>query len=159
MPHPCHEVAGWFHRRYCCTLCNLGTRWRWVGQLHTSPTLPMGKNFFPLNRRLGGCQRWSGYFREEKNVLLLLGFETWSSISGVVTMFTALPCFWYIWCTQYFWLWLCTLGGDLYFVWLDIYENEKHNTKYVSLKTFRHRTGGQLVVEMSIISNITQSST
>ena len=30
----------------------------------------------PSNRRLGGCQSWSGYFRE-KNFLPLLGIEPW----------------------------------------------------------------------------------
>jgi hypothetical protein len=33
---------------------------------------------YPLNGRLGGPQRWFGRFGEEKNLLLLPGFQPWT---------------------------------------------------------------------------------
>jgi hypothetical protein len=42
--------------------------------LQTPAILPPDKCFYyPLNRRLGGTQRWSGHFREENIVYFLLG--------------------------------------------------------------------------------------
>ena len=42
------------------------------GQLRALALLPPGKEpWYPLNRRLGGPQRWSGSYREQKHFLTL----------------------------------------------------------------------------------------
>jgi hypothetical protein len=46
------------------------------GQLHTPAVYPQGRNpWYPLDRRLGGHQSWSGCSSEEKNFQPLLGLE------------------------------------------------------------------------------------
>jgi hypothetical protein len=46
------------------------------GQLYASAALPPGKDqWYPLDRRLGGPQRWSEHGGEEKNSQPLLGLE------------------------------------------------------------------------------------
>jgi hypothetical protein len=40
------------------------------------PLFPLGNIFlFPVDAKLGGPQRWSGYFGENKNLLSLWGIE------------------------------------------------------------------------------------
>jgi hypothetical protein len=48
-------------------LLDLGTRWRWVGQLHDLAALPPGRSpWYPLDR-LGGTQSRCGRGGEKKN--------------------------------------------------------------------------------------------
>jgi hypothetical protein len=57
---------------------NLGIRWRHVVSLTLLLLYSWGKNpQYPLNRKLGGPQTWSGHFGEEKSLLPLLGIEPW----------------------------------------------------------------------------------
>jgi hypothetical protein len=44
-----------------------GIRWRWVVSFTPRPLYPQEKNYYPLDRRLGGPQRRSGCGSEEKN--------------------------------------------------------------------------------------------
>jgi hypothetical protein len=42
------------------------------------PLCPRGKHSkYPLCKEMGGLQEWSGYFREEKDLLPLLGIKLW----------------------------------------------------------------------------------
>jgi hypothetical protein len=55
---------------------DLSTRWRWVVSVMPGPFYPQGKSFwYPLDRRLGGLQSWSGHGSEEKNSQPLLEIE------------------------------------------------------------------------------------
>jgi len=45
------------------------------GQGHAPAALPLGKTWYPLYRRLGGPQSWSG--RVQK-ILAPLGFDPWN---------------------------------------------------------------------------------
>jgi hypothetical protein len=54
---------------------NVCIRLRWVGIFALWLLYPQGRTWYLLNRRLGGPQCQSGYFRDEKNSLPLLGFE------------------------------------------------------------------------------------
>jgi hypothetical protein len=46
---------------------DLSTNWRWVVRFTPQPLYPRGKNpWYPLARRLGGPQSWSGWRGEEK---------------------------------------------------------------------------------------------
>jgi hypothetical protein len=56
---------------------NLSTRCRWLVNFMSQllpPNCPE-KPWCPLNRRLGGCQRWAGWFGRGAYLLSLLGFE------------------------------------------------------------------------------------
>jgi hypothetical protein len=54
----------------------LDTRWRWVVRFTHLPLYPQGKNpRYPLDRRLGGPQSWSGRGGEEKNSQPQSGLE------------------------------------------------------------------------------------
>jgi hypothetical protein len=54
-------------------ILNLSTRWRSVVSFMPWPLYPQGKSpWYPLYRRLGGPQNWSGHFGEEKNSQPLL---------------------------------------------------------------------------------------
>jgi hypothetical protein len=47
------------------------------GQLHAPAALPQGKSpWYPLDRKLGGPQSWSGHNGEEKNSDPLPGLES-----------------------------------------------------------------------------------
>jgi len=59
------------------SILNLGTRRRWVVSLTRRLLYPWGKNpQYPLDRKLGGYQSWSGGGGEEKKADLLI-FRTW----------------------------------------------------------------------------------
>jgi hypothetical protein len=59
---------------------DLGTRWKWVVSFMPWLLYPQRQSpWYPLDRRLGGPQSWSGYGVEEKNTQPPLGFESWSS--------------------------------------------------------------------------------
>jgi len=47
--------------------------------INTMPQLftSRGESQYPLKRRMGRPQSQSGRYKEEKNLLLLLGFEPW----------------------------------------------------------------------------------
>jgi hypothetical protein len=48
------------------------------GQLHSQTTLQQEKKLqYPLYRKLSGPQSQSGRFGEEKNLLIVPGFESW----------------------------------------------------------------------------------
>jgi hypothetical protein len=47
------------------------------GQLHSRPPSDRKKPQNPLNRRHSGLQSQSGCFGEEKNLLIMPGFEPW----------------------------------------------------------------------------------
>jgi hypothetical protein len=55
--------------RYSTAILNLGTRWRWMVSF-TPWLLNPWRNchWYPLDRRLGGPQNWSGCCREKKNL-------------------------------------------------------------------------------------------
>jgi hypothetical protein len=70
-------------------ILDLGTRWRSV--LSFTPRLfyPQGKiPWYPLDRRLGGLQGWSGRGGEEKNSQPLPGLEP-PIIQPVAQLYTA----------------------------------------------------------------------
>jgi hypothetical protein len=49
-------------------ILELSTRWSWVVSFMSWPLYPQGKSpWYPLDRRLGGLQSWSGHSGEEKN--------------------------------------------------------------------------------------------
>jgi hypothetical protein len=49
------------------------------GQTHTMATLSLGKNPpYPLERKIGGPQHWSGCFETEINLLILSEFKPWA---------------------------------------------------------------------------------
>ena len=52
------------------------------GQRHALTALPPGKTQYPLYRRLGGAQGWSGRVRK---ILPPLGFDPWAVQSVVYT--------------------------------------------------------------------------
>jgi hypothetical protein len=63
---PWRHIGEW---RYSSTIPDLGTRWRWVVSVMPRPLYPWGKSpLYPLDRRLGGPQSWSGCYGEEKNL-------------------------------------------------------------------------------------------
>ena len=45
------------------------------GQHHTPAALPLGKTRYPLYKRLGGFQGWSG---QVQKILPSLGFDPWT---------------------------------------------------------------------------------
>ena len=60
---------------------NLCTRWKWVVNFMPQLLYPQGKEpQYPLNKRLGGPQSWSGHFwrKEKKNPLHLHRFKPWT---------------------------------------------------------------------------------
>jgi hypothetical protein len=69
---PWRHMGDW---RYSSTILNLGNRWRWVVSFTPWPLYLR----HPLDRRLGGPQRWSGCCGEEKN-LVMPGIEPGQSI-------------------------------------------------------------------------------
>jgi hypothetical protein len=57
-------------------IIDLGTIWKCVVRFTPRPLYPLGKSpRYPLDRRLGGRQSWSGRGGEEKNSQSLLGLE------------------------------------------------------------------------------------
>jgi hypothetical protein len=65
--------------RYSSTFIDLGTRWRWVVSFTPLQLYPWRRSlWYPLDRRQGGPQSWSGHCGEEKN-LALPGTEPWPS--------------------------------------------------------------------------------
>jgi hypothetical protein len=57
-------------------ILDLGSRWRWVVSFTPRPLYPQGKRpWYPLDRRMGGPQNWSGRGGEEKNSSPLPGLE------------------------------------------------------------------------------------
>jgi hypothetical protein len=66
----------WGSRGTVLRILDLGTRWGWVVSFMPWPLYPQGKNpWYPLHRRLGGSQSWSGCGGEEKNSQPLLGHK------------------------------------------------------------------------------------
>jgi hypothetical protein len=58
-------------------ILDLSTRWRRVFSFTPLPLYPQGKSpWYPLDRRLGGPQSWSGCSGEEKNSQSLLGLDS-----------------------------------------------------------------------------------
>jgi len=55
--------------RYSCTFSLTSALDGVRGQRHTSATLPSGKTQYPLCRRLGGPQGWSGQVRKISSAL------------------------------------------------------------------------------------------
>jgi hypothetical protein len=65
----------------------------WSGKIHTPAALPPEKELqYPLDRRLGGPQRYSECSCVEQNIpsLPLPGFEPWSSACSLVTILNEL---------------------------------------------------------------------
>jgi hypothetical protein len=61
--------------RYSSTILDLGTGWRWTTSFTPRPLYPQGKGpQWPLNRRLGGPQSWSGRGGEE---IISCPFRKW----------------------------------------------------------------------------------
>jgi hypothetical protein len=60
--------ANWGSGGMAPRILDLGTRWRWVVSFKPRTFYSQGKNpRYPLDRRLGGPQIWSGRDGEEKN--------------------------------------------------------------------------------------------
>jgi hypothetical protein len=59
---------------------DLALIWKWVVGIMSRPLYPWGKSpQYPLDRRLGESQNWSGWLGEEKKILD--SSETWTSTS------------------------------------------------------------------------------
>jgi hypothetical protein len=74
-----HHVMGayWESEGIAPRILDLGTRWRWMVSFTHRPLNPQGKiPWYPLDRRLGGTQSWSGRGVEEKNSQPLAGTRT-----------------------------------------------------------------------------------
>jgi hypothetical protein len=57
--------------RYSSTILDLGSRWKLVVSFTSRPLYSRGNSYgYPLDRRLGGSQSWSGRYEEEKNLAL-----------------------------------------------------------------------------------------
>lgn len=54
-----------------------------------------------LYRRVGGPQRWSGHFAQDRNILPLLGMILWSFGHQTCNVFSSLTLLsWFLWCNE-----------------------------------------------------------
>jgi hypothetical protein len=68
--------AYWGSRGIAPCILDLGTRWRCVISFMPQLLYYQGKSpWYPMDRRLGKPQNWSGHSGEEKNSQPLLGLE------------------------------------------------------------------------------------
>jgi len=81
---PFHDMKTyWGYKGITPLILSLSTRWREVsGQVVSIMTCPgwcthRKKLQYPLSGRFGGYRSWSGYFQEQKNLLLPPGCEPW----------------------------------------------------------------------------------
>jgi hypothetical protein len=73
----CHEGV-WGNGCINPHFLGLGTSWKWVASFMTCSLYPWGKSpRYPLDRRLGGPQNWSGWHGEEK---ILVSTGTWTPV-------------------------------------------------------------------------------
>jgi hypothetical protein len=77
--------------RYSSTILDEGTQQRWVVILAPWPLHPGERApWYPLDRRLGAPQSWSGWYAEEKNLLPLPKIKPWVSSMQPITIPTEL---------------------------------------------------------------------
>ena len=85
-PCPCHGGI-WENRGTASLIVNFHASWTWV--VNYTPWLlhPQKEPSYPLKRRLGGHQPWSGRFWARKSLLHLLGFKP-QTIQSVASHYT-----------------------------------------------------------------------
>jgi hypothetical protein len=94
---PLRHIGEW---RYSSTILDLNTGWRWVVSFTLKPLYTWGISpCYPLGRRVGGPQSWSGRCEVEKNLLPLSGIEPRPSSPYPVAIVHKRTVFCYLLCT------------------------------------------------------------